>query len=115
MIKRKAEQPTEVRKNMRGGAGEVTVRHYLKPEEMTARTRLCAEMTLPPGASIGAHEHVTEDEIYLVQRGKGKMTDGGKEIDIAPGDVILTGKGESHSIWNTGSEDLVVTAVIILY
>lgn len=100
---------------MRGGTGEVTVRHYLEPEEIKARTRLCAELVLPPGASIGVHDHVDEDEIYLIQKGTGIMTDGGKEFPVAPGDAILTGQGASHSIRNTGSEDLVVTAVIIKY
>jgi mannose-6-phosphate isomerase-like protein (cupin superfamily) len=115
MIKKKHQQEVETREAMRGGTGEVTVRHYLKPEEIKARTRLCAELVLPPGASIGAHDHVDEDEIYLIQKGTGVMTDGGKEFAVAPGDAILTGQGASHSIRNTGSEDLVVTAVIIKY
>ena len=115
MIKKRAEQELEKRENMRGGAGEVTVRHYLKPEEIKARTRLCAELVLPPGASIGPHDHVDEDEIYLIQKGQGVMTDGGKEFPVAAGDAILTGQGASHSIKNTGAEDLVVTAVIIKY
>jgi mannose-6-phosphate isomerase-like protein (cupin superfamily) len=115
MIKQKSQQEVEKREAMRGGTGEVTVRHYLKPEEIKARTRLCAELILLPGASIGAHDHVDEDEIYLIQKGQGVMTDGGKEFPVAPGDAILTGQGASHSIRNTGSENLVVTAVIIKY
>lgn len=115
MIKKKNLQEIEIRKNMRGGAGEITVRHYLKPEEIKARTRLCAELILPPGASIGPHDHVDEDEIYLIQKGQGLMTDGGKEFPVAAGDAILTGQGASHSIQNTGAGDLVVTAVIIKY
>ena len=100
---------------MRGGAGEVTVRHYLTPEEIKARTRLCAELILPPGASIGLHDHVDEDEIYLVQKGQGLMAEGAKEFTVAAGDAILTGQGASHSIKNTGAGDLVVTAIIIKY
>lgn len=100
---------------MRGGAGEVTIRHYFKPEEIRARTRLCSELILPPGASIGLHDHVEEDEIYLIQKGRGIMNDGGKEITVEAGDAILTGQGASHSIKNTGAEDLVVTAIIIKY
>ncbi len=100
---------------MRGGTGEVTIRNYFKPEEIKARTRLCAEMTLPPGASIGLHDHVEEDEIYLIQKGTGIMTDGGKEVTVEAGDAILTGQGASHSIRNSGTEDLVVTAIIIKY
>ncbi|MFH1799559.1 MAG: cupin domain-containing protein [Candidatus Omnitrophota bacterium] len=115
MIKKKNDQAIERRANMRGGAGAVTVRHYLKPEEIKARTRLCAELILPPGTSIGLHDHVDEDEIYLIQKGQGLVTDDGREFPVATGDAILTGQGASHSIKNTGAEDLVVTAVIIKY
>lgn len=115
MIKKKNSQEIEKRENMRGGTGEVTIRHYLKPEEIKARTRLCAELVLPPGASIGVHDHIDEDEIYLIQKGKGVMTDGGKEITVGAGDAVLTGQGASHSVKNTGSGDLVITAVIIKY
>jgi mannose-6-phosphate isomerase-like protein (cupin superfamily) len=115
MLKKKNHQEVEVRENMRGGAGEVTVRHYLKPEEIKARTRLCAELILPPGSSIGEHDHTDEDEIYIIQKGRGVMTDGAKEITVEAGDAILTGQGASHSIRNTGTEDLVVTAIIIKY
>lgn len=115
MIKKKIDRDVEVREAMRGGRGEITVRHYLKPEEIKARTRLCAELILPPGASIGPHAHVDEDEIYIIQKGQGLMTDGGKEFPVAAGDAILTGQGASHSVQNTGAGDLVITAVIIKY
>jgi mannose-6-phosphate isomerase-like protein (cupin superfamily) len=130
MLKKKIHQEVEKRENMRGGTGKVTIRHYLKPEEIQARTRLCAELILPPGASIGPHDHVDEDEIYIIQKGQGLMTDGGppekqdeahpssqggKEFPVAAGDAILTGQGASHSIKNSGAEDLVITAVIIKY
>ena len=115
MIKKKSSQEIERREAMRGGAGKVTIRHYFKPEEIKARTRLCAELVLPPGTSIGVHDHIGEDEIYIIQKGQGVMTDGDEEITVAAGDAILTGQGASHSIKNTGSEDLVVTAIIIKY
>ena len=35
MIKRKSEQVTEVRENMRGGGGSVTIRHYFKKDEIS--------------------------------------------------------------------------------
>ncbi|HOW59841.1 MAG TPA: cupin domain-containing protein [Candidatus Omnitrophota bacterium] len=115
MMKKKAVQEIETRQNMRGGTGEVQIRHYFKPEEMTARTRLCSELVLPPHASIGVHDHVNEDEIYIIQKGTGMMTDGDQEFLVEAGDAILTGKGASHSIRNAGQEDLVVTAIIIKY
>jgi len=115
MIKRTQDRQTEVREGMRGGPGQVTIRHYFKKDEVNAGCRLCAEMILPPGAGIGLHEHKEEDEIYIIQQGKGMLVDNGKEEEVRAGDAILTGRGASHSIRNIGEEDLIITAVIILY
>lgn len=115
MIRRNHSRDVETRSNMRRGIGQITVTHYLKPDELKARTRLCAELQIPAGASIGTHEHTDEDEIYIIHQGKGMMTDSDQEFEVTPGDTIVTGQGASHSIRNHGSEDLVITAIIIKY
>lgn len=115
MLKRRQDQEEEVRRNMRGGPGEIRIRHYFKPGEISARARLCAELVIPPGAGVGLHDHCGEDEIFIIQKGEGRMTDGGREIRVESGDAVLTGKGAAHSILNTGTEDLIVTAVIMQY
>jgi mannose-6-phosphate isomerase-like protein (cupin superfamily) len=115
MIKKNNEQKIEVRNNMRGGSGEVKIKHHLVKEDFGAKCRLCAELTIGPGSGIGLHEHAGEDEIFIIQKGKGVVVDGNKETPVEEGDVILTGKGASHSITNTGNNDLVVTAIIIQY
>ena len=115
MIKKMSEQESEVRKNMRGGPGEVVIRHYFRKEEITAPCRLCAQLKLAPGCGIGLHQHTNEDEIFIIQQGKGLIVDGDKEVEVEAGDAILTGKGASHSIRNTGDQDLLITAVIIQY
>ena len=115
MIKKKAQQTTELRKGMRGGPGEVKIRHHLKPEEINAKCRLCAELVLPPGSGIGVHMHETEDEIFIIQQGRGIVDDNGKESAVEAGDAIITGKGAAHAIRNSGNIDLVVTAIIIQY
>ena len=115
MIKKKSEQVTEVRVNMRGGSGEVEIRHHFKSDEINAPSRLCAQLTLAPGAGIGEHDHNDEDEIYIIQQGRGVIADNGKNVEVEPGDAILTGKGSSHSIKNIGDVDLIVTALIMQY
>lgn len=115
MLKKKDAQIIEVRKNMRSGSGEVTIRHYLNKEEINARCRLCAQLVIPPGAGIGLHEHLEEDEVFIIQQGKGMVLDDGKETEVESGDAILTGKGQSHAIRNTANIDLIVTAIIMQY
>jgi mannose-6-phosphate isomerase-like protein (cupin superfamily) len=114
MIRRKDEQTAEIRKNMRGGPGEVMIKHYFRQEEINPHCRLCAQLTLAPGAGIGLHVHAREDEVFIIQQGRGIVQQDGRDIEVGVGDALVTGKGASHSIRNNGSEDLIVTAVIIL-
>jgi mannose-6-phosphate isomerase-like protein (cupin superfamily) len=106
---------SEVRAEMRGGKGSVAIRHFFKPGEIKAKCRLCSRLILPPGASIGPHKHETEDELFIIERGVGILDDGRNRTKVEPGDAILTGNGESHSISNEGKEPLEIIAVIMCY
>jgi len=114
MIRKHHEMPTEERAHMRGGNGVIRFRHAFRPEEFSARCRLCATLTIPPGASIGRHEHQNEDEIYLVLKGSGWLDDGTNRTRIGPGDAVLTGRGGAHAVINDGTEPLEIFAVILL-
>lgn len=115
MIRKAAEMETEQRHAMREGVGTVSLQHFFKQDEMRAKSRLCARLTLPPGASIGSHQHVGEDEVYIVTKGSGLLDDGTVKTRVNAGDAILTGNGESHSIVNDGTTDLEIIAVIMCY
>lgn len=114
MIRKAAQMKTEAR-NIRNGIGEVTVQHLFGKEEITARTRMCARLTLPPGVSIGLHKHEGEDELFIVTRGTGLIDDGKTKVPIQAGDATLTGKGEAHAVINNGREPLEIIAIIMLY
>ena len=60
-----------------------------------------------PGSGVGHHVQ-KEDEIYYVLSGTGTMVLDGKTVDIKPGTAVLTRPGSSHSLKQTGTEDLVV-------
>ncbi len=115
MIRTRSTMSTEVRHAMRGGVGDVTLRHLFTKEEITAKSRLCAVLTLPPGASIGTHQHEGEDEVYYVLKGTGVLDDGRTRTTVNTGDAILTGRGESHALENTGTTELEILAVIMCY
>ena len=115
MIRHAAQMTTETKEKIRGGDGTVEFRHYFKPEELNAKSRLCAMLSLPPGTSIGTHEHMNEDEIYIILRGEGEIDDGKKRETVSAGDAVLTGNGESHSLRNTGAVPLELVAVIMQY
>jgi mannose-6-phosphate isomerase-like protein (cupin superfamily) len=62
---------------------------------------------LHPGAGVGPHEQ-HEDEVYYVLSGKGVMTVDDTKVDMTPGTAVLTRPGSSHSLKQTGNDDLVV-------
>ena len=62
---------------------------------------------LKPGSGIGLHEQ-KEDEIYYVLSGTGTMTLDGKTVNVTPGTAVLTRTGSSHSLRQTGNDDLVI-------
>ena len=62
---------------------------------------------LKPGSAVGLHEQ-REDEIYYVLSGTGTMTLDGKTVNVTPGTAVLTRTGSSHSLRQTGTDDLVI-------
>ncbi len=115
MVRRTEEMVTEFRKRMRDGDGTAEIKHIYKGDELKGNTRLCAQITLEPNASIGTHIHENEEEVYYILEGEGEVIDDGQPVAVKKGDAILTRDGASHSIRNTGNADLVFMAVINLY
>ena len=114
MLKLKENMAVELREGMRGGKGTVEITHIFKQEEFTGKIRLCARITIPPGGSIGFHNHEQEEEVFYFISGRGKVDDEGTIKEVGPGDAMLTGGGSGHAVENTGSEPLVFLAIIIL-
>jgi quercetin dioxygenase-like cupin family protein len=115
MIKEAAAMQEEIRQQMRGGKGEVKIRHLFGEGEYRGHTRLMAKVTLAPGCSIGPHEHKEEEEVFYIIKGRGLATDDGATREVGPGDAIITGGGGCHAIENNGCEALEFIAVILTY
>lgn len=88
-----------------GGSGETTAYPFFKDApEMPFEFR---KRALHRGAGIGLHQH-DHDEIYYVVSGTGVYTLDGKEHAVGPGNAMLTRPGSTHTIRQTGDEDLVL-------
>lgn len=114
MIRNSEAMLVEERKNMRGGEGSVQMRHLFSAEELGRNARLSAEITLPPGASIGTHIHEGERELFYIMSGEATLIENGEARTIRPGDASLTGPNGEHSIINQGDDPVYLLAVIIL-
>ena len=114
MITKRSEMRREVKEQMRGGIGAAAAVHLVECAN-EKNIRLLAEMTLTPGCSIGSHAHETETEYYIILSGTGEVDDNGEKKQVTAGDAIVTGGGDSHGIFNNGSEPLIFHAVIVTY
>ena len=96
-----------------GGTGPATVCHILTKDELMGHGRMYAKVILPPGSSLGFHQHVHETEPYYILSGVGDFTDNdGSVTKVTAGDCCLIEPGQSHCIANNGTEDLVFMALI---
>ena len=68
---------------------------------------------LVPGASIGEHTHEDNCEVFYYLSGEGKCLYDGKWEPAAAGTAHFCPKGHSHSLVNSGDEDLVLFAAVI--
>jgi len=115
MIKKPEEMKIQVNEKMRGGNGITKMTHLFTQDELKGHCRICARIELQPGCSIGYHQHIDEEEIYYILQGKGTVNDNGELKEVTAGDAVLTGDGAGHSIENTGTDPLVLMAVILTY
>jgi mannose-6-phosphate isomerase-like protein (cupin superfamily) len=114
MVFHRNELAVEQREKARGGEGIASFTHFVEGKGKVQKyTNLLAEITLPPGASIGKHAHTEETEFFIILEGTGVVDDNGKEVPIKKGDVMVTGGGAFHSIANNGSVPLVFHAAIV--
>lgn len=113
MIISKNEQAVDIRSNMVGGEGDITMVHFLNKEDAFGTGRLFAVFTLQPGCSIGYHKHEGEFEIYYMLEGTAEVVDEGETYQIHAGDMMQCKPGGSHSIINK-SEGLVRFLAFIL-
>lgn len=102
-----------IRKNAFGGKGEVTLQPLLTEKEKKGKIQTYAEVTIPPGASLGVHRHVDNAESYHILSGIGLYTDDEKTYEVRPGDTMYCADGHCHGLENTGNSDLKFMALII--
>lgn len=98
--------PEMVIPHLNGGDGEVAARMFRDPNVKIMISRL------PAGASIGTHLHRTSSEINYVLSGSGEAVCDDEREALSPGVCHYCPKGASHSIRNTGTDELALLTVV---
>ena len=92
---------------MNNGTGMMTAKLFMDTDGKIITCRIHS------GGSIGEHKHETSDDINYIISGKGKAVCDGQEEMLTAGCCHVCKKGSSHSIENTGDEDLVLLTVVV--
>ncbi len=112
MVSKKSEHETHFRDNLQGGEGMLILKNLLKVKPVNVT--MFSEVTLPPNTSIGEHLHENESEIYYILEGQGLYSDNGKKIPVDSGDVTVCNSGNSHALFNNGTSNLKLLAIIVI-
>jgi len=72
------------------------------PGDFSTALRFVNYTELPAGASIGAHTHGDDEEIYFILDGSGRMTINGEPHEVKSGDMVLNRPFWTHGLENTG-------------
>lgn len=92
---------------MNGGTGTMIVKMFMNEKGKIIPTRI------HKGGSIRLHRQDSGDDINYVLSGVGKAICDGKEEILMPGCCHICPQGSSHTIINTGDEDLVILTIVI--
>ena len=98
--------PVDIVPHMRDGEKEVHLKKWSDGPVKVLQGKL------PAGASIGLHTHEGSCEMIFVLSGEGICLDDGEEYPFRPGMCHYCPEGHSHSVFNTGSEPLVLLGVV---
>lgn len=91
---------------MNQGTGTMTVRMHNDKKYRIIVTRIHA------GGSIGIHKQDSGDDMNYILSGEGKAVCNGKEEVLRPGVMHICFQGSTHSIQNTGTDDLVMLTIV---
>ena len=97
----------------KGGRGFMESFPYKEVEGIKGEIKMFSVINLNKDSKVGFHKHEHDNEIYLMLDGRAVINDNGSEDILNPGDMMVTLKGESHSIENTSDTNIVFLAVII--
>ena len=89
-----------------------------RPDKMGKTTLFSSERLMvglncfEPGQEHALHAHAGMDKVYHVASGRGVFLLEDREIEMEAGVMLVAPEGVPHGIRNTGSERLVVVAVL---
>jgi uncharacterized RmlC-like cupin family protein len=114
LLKRREDMLREPLENCHGGIGALDWIVVLDHHDLKERgLNFIHDDILPPGVSIGHHQHTGDEEYYYIVSGKGHMTLDDERFEVKGGDITAVYPGGMHGLENTGTEDLRIIVISV--
>ena len=113
MIKYKNEIAQETVENKGNIEGRIVKDIILTPAEMLDKAMMFNVINLPVGSRIKEHSHQPDAEIYYILEGEVEVTDNDRKELLHAGDVVFTGNGGRHSVYNRSNQEAKFMACIL--
>lgn len=88
------------------GKGAILYRRIWDIESEQSGWKRISHAVLPPGTSIGYHQHNSDEEIYYIMDGAGRITVNEVTWNVRKGDAVPCRLGESHGLYNNSDDIL---------
>ena len=75
--------------------------------DLGSRNMTVTWVDVPPGTEQRAHSHPDAEQVYVIVRGRGRMSIAGDTEEVAEGDLVFIPPATQHGIVNDGAETLV--------
>jgi len=108
MILRNLEDPEVKTTRYRAHGGGIA--HMILDTRHLQTLMFLAHASVPPGETLIGHVDPME-EIYVIQKGQGRMQVESERRQVIPGDAIHIPIGAFHELVNTGEEELTILVV----
>ena len=80
-----------------GGPGTCQIAHLFQTEKLAGTWHFIEYLIVPPGVTIGQHQHEANEETYFIIEGQARMTINGQDYNVKPGNFIV-----NHPEWEHG-------------
>ena len=106
MIRNFLDTGKRVRQSSHEGEGLVDLYELWGGADFRTGVDFVDRVVVPPGATIGYHRHASNEEMYIVLKGRGTMTIEDEPVVVKEGDMILNPPFGAHGLVNDSDADI---------
>ncbi|MFC1542189.1 cupin domain-containing protein [Candidatus Latescibacterota bacterium] len=99
--------------NAHQGKGDILFRRLWSNESFLTNWEFIDHCVLPPGTSIGYHQHNGIEEVYYLMSGSGRMTVNDVTTNVKTGDAIPCTLHDSHGLYNNSDRDIELLVIAV--